>query len=476
MFTSINRNSLIVRMLILLSVLSFGACELVDPSQVENPSITEDNLLANATGGATALVTGLRRDFAVSFGNVAFIGDLVSDNLDNRTSFYENALDRPRTITPKSFSYGDTYTVMLRVNALADFGMSIIIPNDRIATSEQIAEVRFYKALALLILSENYSFFPIVDRGQPMAARDAIQLAIGEFKTALTLTNLNPMRTNIRLGLARAYRLAGDKVNAAAEATAALAVTGGSNYVFNSQYDQVNITAAVYTAMVGRSTHDIQPLPRLDFLDPKYTVQTVSVPALKSEEAHLILAEVAIADNNLLAAKTSLKNAITLANSRPTSSWNDKDTRLNRPNDAAMTVKADANAPARTGLIQKRGGTSMVTVYAVSRTSVTSAMIDGLTTRNDHIYYLYLMRQEIFYLEGRRMSDLGIRLPVVQRQIDANPNITEGSPAATVVVPSFIPLDKEWKEFSISGTVVTIKFDMNKLIVDNISKVSPLGL
>ena len=53
-------------------------------------------------------------------------------------------------------------------------------------------------------------------------------------------------------------------------------------------------------------------------------------------------------------------------------------------------------------------------VPTISGTSVTAARIDAITTVDDGLYVLYLMRQEIFLAEGRRMADLGMRMPVAQ--------------------------------------------------------------
>lgn len=465
-----------VRILVILLILAMSACDLIDPSKIENPQITADNLLANPNGGTTSLVSGIRRLFTSATGVTTFIGDLVSDNLDNRTSFYDNVLSFPRTITPRTFTYGGTYEIPLQLNALADFGISTIIPNDILATNEQRAEVYFYKGMALLLLGENYTNFPITEKGPLVSAKDAFQLAVDQFQTAFNLTALTAMRTNCKLGRARAYRMLGDKTNAAAEANAALALPGGTTYVFSAPFDPASITSTTFAAMVSRTSNDIQTLPRLDFLDPKYTTNAISHPVLKAEEAHLILAEVALANGDLAGARTSMKNAITTAKARATATFNDRDTRTGRPNDPAITVKADADAPAVAGLIQRRGGASIVTVYPISGTYLTTAMIDALTTKFEHIYNLYLLRQHIFFLEGRRMSDLGIRLPVTQRQIDGNTNVVAGGPAATVVVPDYIPVNDEYRKFTIAGTVVTILWDMNKVIANNISKISPLGV
>jgi hypothetical protein len=460
-------------------MLTIAACDLVDPSKVENPQITSDNLLENPVGGTTSLVTGMRRYFATTIGISTLIGDMVSDNLDNRTSFYDNTLSFPRTITGNSFTYGPMYENALQVNALADFGAASIFPGDIFATNDQKAEVYFYKGMALLILGENFTNFPITERGPLVTAQQALQTANDQFQTAYNLTTQTAMKTNCKMARARTFRMLGDKANAAAEANAALSL-GGSTYLFAAQFDPAPTTpltqSTAYAAMVGRSTNDLQPLPRLDFLDPKFTTNATQHPVLKAEEAYLILAEVALANGDLAGTKTALKSAITTAKARATSTYNDKDTRSSRPNDAVIVVKSDASEPAIAGLIQKRGGSSQVTVYPTSGTSVTTAMIDTLSSVYSHFRTLYLLRQEIFFLEGRRMSDLGIRLPVTQRQIDGNKNVLPGGPGASVVVPDYIPQTDEMRKFSTAGSTVTILWDMNKVLAANRSRVSPFGI
>lgn len=192
-----------------------------------------------------------------------------------------------------------------------------------------------------------------------------------------------------------------------------------------------------------RTSEDLQPLPRLDFLDPKYPYRDTPLQALKPEEAPLILAEIAISDNDLAEARAQMRAAIALALSRPPvrnrvtgdTLINDPDRRRRgRPNNSAFRVRATDNpargdTTARAGLILRRSG-SPVPIYNISRTSIRNSDIDALPP-NDvraHLRMLYLLRQEIFFLEGRRMSDLGIRLPVMQRQIEGNPNMPPNSP------------------------------------------------
>ena len=83
------KKTVIMAALGLIAVLAVPACELINAWDVQNPSITDDNLRSNATGGSAAVVSGVRRNLAVAIGIQSLVGDLISDNLDNRTSFYD---------------------------------------------------------------------------------------------------------------------------------------------------------------------------------------------------------------------------------------------------------------------------------------------------------------------------------------------------------------------------------------------------
>jgi hypothetical protein len=95
----------------------------------------------------------------------------------------------------------------------------------------------------------------------------------------------------------------------------------------------------------------------------------------------------------------------------------------------------------------------------------------------------HLARQEILFLEGRRMADLGIRLPMMLREIDANANIDAGDPGTNPVVPSYIPAGEGMDLYTptspytaggvLTTTQVTINFDMNRILADNM--VSPFN-
>lgn len=460
--------------LFLLPLLLVAGCDLIDPTQVHNPSITDKNLFEDASGGAEPLLVGLEYAYSNAAMRTAIYTDLVSDNYMNTSTYLSTIVDNPRLIAPTEMMLSDVDEIYFRLqnlNALANFGLSTVLPSDNLATHPQIARVHFYKGMALLMMSENFAAFPIVENGLMVKSEDAVKMAIESFNTSYQLDPGGNNGVNCKLALARAYRFAGDKVNAAAAANEAVGMS--ANYVLFARFDVSHLINDVWTFTISRTDDDMQPLPRLDFLDPKSLTKDAQLPTLKSEEAYLILAEAALANGDNTEAKAQMINAVNLADSRDVVQFTDNDRRRNRPNSDTEKVKADASAPAMNDLVYKRSG-SNVNVHVVSGTSLTPDFINSLSSAEDIYYNLYLLRQQIFFLEGRRMSDLGIKLPVMQREIEANPNINAGDYGTYIIVPAYIPAEEGMDSFTMDGSgTTTIAYDMNKIIVQNLSSVAP---
>ncbi len=452
------------------------SCELIDPTEVENPAITEDKLFEDATGGAAPLIVGLQYSFSDALMKTITYTEVTSDNYDNTNTFLSNIIDNPRDILPNETQLDDTreiYFELQTIHAKALFGIEVILPKDANATSDDYSEVYFYKGMALLMLSENFSAFPIKEGGIMVKSEEALTIAINDLKQSIDYNGSSDNISRCYLALARAYRLLGDK-NSAFD-YASLAIATNSNFLFAAQYDAANLDNELYTFTVARAnTNDMQPLPSLDFLDPKYPDEVSEIPALKSEEAYLILSEIALANNDLASAKEQLKNTLTLVKNRSIVEFNDRDPRTDRPNDNSCIVVFNNSSIQYSGLIKKRSN-NPVQIGIVSNTSITEQNINDLANITDAFELLYKMRQEVFFCEGRRMSDLGIRLPVMQTQIDANSNINNGDYGTSVIVPSYIPFGYGLDEFSYddNSKIVTIQYNMNQIIALNISTASP---
>src|SRR3712207_2133223 len=135
------------------------------------------------------------------------------------------------------------------------------------------------------------------------------------------------------------------------------------------------------------------------------------------------------------------------------------------PNSSAYKVAASAGEPFREKLVLDRQAPHLISVPYISGTSVDEEMIDHCTTVDETLQLIYLMRQEIFMAEGRRVADLGIRMPVGDVEIAHTPSAKAYGEA---LIPDFIPLDHGLDAFTMDEDkkLVTITYNMNKVIVE----------
>ncbi len=466
---------------VLLGILAAGGCDAIDPTRVNNPTTTDEDL-ARATNPTEALLPGLRAQFA-RLTNAYVVAEVVTDNYSIHGTGIIQTLDAPDEITPDIMNSTGTsangvYWNVQELRALADFVIDEIAPNDAAAPPALVAEAHYYRGMAYLTMGEVFSFVPLEEDGAPQPSDVALGRAVTDLQAA---ASFGPQAN---AALARAYRLQGDAGGAAAAANAVLSADG--EFLFAPPYDAGSITNTPVAFLVLRALQEMQPLPRLDFLDPKYTARDAAIPIAKAEEMHLILAEIALAASDLVGARGQLAGAIRLAGTRGTVSFDDIDERRNadlslRPRNSGILVRADADSPYRAGLVLDRPGEGL-TIPNVSGTSLDADSVSALSEASDLWHSLWLARQEILFLEGRRLADLGIKLPMMLREIDQNPNISEGGPGTTPVVPGFVPsapqyamdvyspvelYDGDGPDAALLRTMVTIGVDMNRMLVQN---------
>ena len=465
----------------LIACLAVSGCDAIDPTEVNNPTTTDEDL-AQATNPTAALLPGLRAQFARLI-NAYVVAEVVTDNYSIHGTGIIQTLDSPQDVTPDIMNSTGTsangvYWNVQELRALADFVIDEIAPNDDTATPDLVAEAHYYRGMAYLTMGEVFSYVPHEPDGTPQGADVAFAKAVTDLQAA---TGFGPQAN---AALARAYRLQGDAASAAAAANAVLA--SSADYLFAPEYDGTSISNTSVFFLVLRALQEMQPLPRLDFLDPKYTERGSAIPIAKAEEMHLILAEVALAAGDVAAAKTRLGSAIRLAGTRGTVSFDDIDERRNadlslRPRDSQILVRADGNSSYRAGLVLDRPGAGL-DVPNISGTSLDADSVAGLENVSDLWHSLWLARQEILFLEGRRLADLGIKLPMMLREIDQNPNISEGDAGTIPVIPAYLPqaplyamdiyspvdlYDGDGPDASLLTTMVTIGVDMNRVLVAN---------
>jgi len=455
--------------------LSLAACDVLDPTQVSNPTVTESSFIGTPNS-SLAWARGVERQLAVTMNQVLMGTEVVSDNLFNNRTLYSKVFDDPQ-LEASDFDVTNIQEAVHRLRQMAHEGLTIYVPGDASATAQTRAELHFLRGYASLLSGELFVGLPGEPRGPVLAPSAHFEAAIRDFTEARTISTNAATRNAALLGIARAHYGNGNRAGARA---AANELKGAAPTLLrNAQFDQAGgATSTIQTAVYTSVNNEFQPLPRLDFLFPKYYQRSAGaqspIAILKGEEAFLILAEAAVSEGNLAEARTHLKDLLGVVAQRPVETVNEAGQRRGRgggtviyPNRATILVAASATDAPRAGLVLDRTATTRVPT--VSGTSVTGAMIDGTTDAVAMLELIYLMRQEIFVLEGRRMTDLGIRFPVALNEAVTNANVGLNSPALKAQLPNFIPLNRGLDAFTYrdGDQLATITHNMNRVIVQN---------
>ncbi|WPV64103.1 hypothetical protein [Chitinophaga sp. LS1] len=462
-----------MKKLFIFLLLGASACNVL------NPNITDDVYVDNA-GAASSWVNGVSRQLALTMNQVVVSSELVSDN------YYNNRTQSSKVFDIPQIDYYDTdvnnmQTQIAILRTMAEYGLSKVLPGDVTSTASDSAEMYYSSGYAHILSGELFVGLPGSEKGRVLTPTEHLNLAIASLNSAITLADAgSTAQMAYTLLKARAFYSLGNADSAVAIAKTAMSIPTLLQQV---KYDGTNsVTNDMQTYVFSSTYNEFAPSPRLDFLDPKYyhtglaSADQKPVTIVKAEEAWLIVAEAAIAGNDLSTARTTLKDLLSsvIAN-RPTVSLNDSKETRNGGNrtDYPLTaelVKFDAADNTRSGYILNRQAGN-ITAYTVSGTKVTATDLDAATTQDELLYLLYRMRQEIFMAEGRRMTDLGIKFPVSQTEQLNNTNVSDADIVAQI--PSFIPRARGMDDFTndTASGIVTMKYDMNKVLVEN--KTSP---
>ncbi|TXF90458.1 hypothetical protein FUA23_06635 [Neolewinella aurantiaca] len=451
------------------------SCE--DPNETfepTNPNLSSDNVLGTIESSAR-LLNGTERQLALTMNEIVAPMEIATDNYENTQTFFNQFLD-DLAIDPTDRDIEEIQYSIARLRELASAGINDIVPADEGSTDEQLAGFYMLRGVAYLLGGELFTTLPGEPMGPALPATDHLNAAIADFSAAMDLGS-NQYSEGALIGRARAYYRLGNKSAAVADATLAIANTPA--YVYFARYDGVQGPGNVMQdALWDRgSFDDLQPLPTMDFLDPKYNGATpnveVNIPLLKIEEAHLILAEAALSDGSLDDAKQIMKNIVGLVATRPVDTFNDgvegrtQDFPGSRPDNSSIMVAAGPDLPLMSGLVIDRGAED-VTIPTVSGTHYTEDEIDAIDDIDFAYESLYRMRQEIFFAEGRRVTDLGIRLVVSLTEKVGNPNITDADLEPTI--PSWLePIKAEFDAFTYDtgAETATVTNNLNRLISEN---------
>ena len=460
-------------------MLGIGAagCDLLDPTNTENPDVLESDFL-DFPGAMRQWSTGIERQMALALNELIVPAEIASDNYINTETFFNTSMDR----LVFNFTDDDVEDALLEVSELremAEFGINVVAESDEETTDAQLADMWFYKGVAHVYTGEWYHLAPADSAGEAVPSSEQFQRAVSALQTAIDLSD----DAGYHIMLARAYRNLGDADNAVQHAEAALALD--PDFVRFARFDNVNSPAnTTQDALFTRGTFDdLQPLVRLDFLDPKFFIGANPAPGddeeadiafVKAEEAHLIIAEAQLVDGNVAGAQQTMSELLALVDSRPTGTLVDasegrtQDSPGSRPNTAGWEVAfSPQDDTPETGLVIPR--TEPVQIPVISGTAVTETHVNGLDSVEDALETVYRLRQEIFIAEGRRMYDLGLQWPVPEVEILNNPNIPEG-PATQGKVPDFLPPGAEfdaWASIDFDAQEVTLMHNLNRILVEN---------
>ena len=452
-----------------------ASCDQFSPTQVINPNLTDEQFLKTPDAARTWL-RGVERQFMQTVNTLVTNVELVSDNYFNNYTTNSKVFDLPR------IDYHDTdnrsmQQAIARLREGADFGLTQAIPADATVTETEEAEFLFYRAMASIFAGEHFVGLPQEARGPIVGPEVHLDAAVTDLIRARDITLDADRRNGYTLALARAYYRLGDRASAVREAEALLAAAPA--FLRSASFDGVSGPGNSMQGLLTGSTNNYQPLPRLDFLDPKFPNRGPQIQSplafLKAEEAHLILAEAALSTGDLAGATARLLQLLALVDSRPREMVDGRLQQRGRaggtviyPNQASVRVAFAPDEPLREGLVLTRDGDS-ISVPVISGTSVTREQIGALNSHDEALYVLYLMRQEIFLGEGRRSTDLGIRFPVSYAEVLSNDNAVDGAAYTTAMIPAFIPgnLGMDAFDYDEAAGTVVIHHDMNRLIVQN---------
>lgn len=460
-----------------LTVVLWSACELIDPTEVVNPNVTEETFL-QLPRISTTWLNGLERQLAVTMNQNVVLGELLSDNYFNNRTLTNKVFDVPQI----SYTDIDVLTWQSEIHTLrqmAQYALDVVSNEDENTTDDQRAEFRFFLGLAHLFSGEYFVGLPAEEGGPVLGASVHLQQAAAEFSRALELSTDEATQTSYRLALARTFHQLGNRAEAVAQAEAVVAQD--PLFIRSVRYD-VNLQNDTQFYLYGSEANEFAPLPRLDFLDPKYfhtdnpSLERKPIALFKAEEAYLILAEAQLAQADLASAQNTLINLLnTVVATRPTATIVDNDNRDGGTNvnvgipdyslDSSYVIFTSPDAQeSRAGLVKNRPGE--ITVPTVSGTSVSPEMVNEAGTVDALLEILYLMRQEIFISEGIRVIDLGIKLPVAENEFTGNSNVTPADIQAQI--PGFYPKENyAFDQFTVDTVAqqVTIAYDLNQLIV-----------
>jgi len=458
--------------IILSSIVTFFGCtnnfdEVVDFKEILNPNLSESSVVG-VENSSIILLEGAERELSFALNEILILAELGSDNYVNTQTFFSQFLDglEMQATDP---DIRDTARDIQRLRETALFGLEIVGPGDPNYTQATEAEFNFFVGISHLLSAMYFSALPAEPFGVPLSASQHYQNAIDSFNAALVLSE----KPEYHLAKARANYYLGNQAEAVAAAQAALDLN--TSFTRFARFDEANGPVNAFeNALYQRATFDdLQPLPSLDFLDPKYSflspTEDAPVHYLKAEEAYLILAEANLAEGNAAAAQANISSLLDLIATREVRNIDDSIEQRIEVDPGSRPDNANVIVNGRSGLVLDRQAGN-VDIPSVSGTSLTDVDIPSFTADDSGLTLLYRTRQEVFIAEGIRFVDMGVKLIMDENEILLNDNVNEGDLGTVPTIPSFIASiipDLDAINYNPDTGIVNTNVDLNEILVTN---------
>ena len=454
---------------ILFLSLLLSSCSLIEPGDTVSPNVTDNDFLEQPNAMQT-WVNGVEKSLATTMGYYAQLMEILSDNYYNNYTRSNRDFDAPNIKTnDEDVKQLQRYVATLR--EAADYAFNTVAKHDKHMTNDERLTLYTAKTMSHMLAGEFFTGLPDKDGGVVVDWKTHLDEAAACADSALLYAASDSAKAFLHTLKARAYYRLGNADKAVEEAKASLDLA--PEYYRQVYFDGANNVNNVAQEAIWGTW--FQPLPRLDFLDPKYVQRTSTyqspVTIAKAEEDRLIIAEALVCANRLDEARDEMKSLLELVAKRPIlHDVNDHlEGRFNGgsrhyPNGRDYRVAASPADSLRSGLVLDRR--QPVDIPLISGTSVSKSMVEAAHSQDEVLELVYLLRQEIFFGEGRRPADLGSRMPVCDVEVA---NMKHPGDSDKPVSPPFIPLEGGMDDFTLdegSHTVV-IKYNMNRIIVEN---------
>lgn len=446
------------------SALVIVGCEAVDPTDVVNPNLSEAALIGQPNS-SDSWGRGLERQMALVSQETHHIAEIASDNYVNTQTFFNQFLDG-LTVDYQDADLNAQAFDIARLREMATYGLSEVLPNDPTGDADNESTFQFYLGVAHLYSAMYYRALPAEPAGPVLSRATHLDAAIAAF----TASNNASANVASLLGIARCQYMKGDAAAAIAAADAAITADAAGDHVTYITFDGQNGPFnTMQDALYDRgSFDDLQPLPSLDFLDPKFAFISANedskIPLFKIEEAHLIKAEAQQSTGGDAAAILTLTDVLNLVASRPTRALNDNVEDRTQRNPGSRPDSSDITVDGRAGLVLYRGG-GTVDIPTISGTSYTPADLAGLSG-DALLEMIYRIRQEVFIAEGIRCMDMGITFVMSENELLINDNVSAADVEADV--PAFYNgVDIDAITYDPVARTCSIDNDVTAIIVAN---------